>query len=37
VSQVIESYCSALFDDGADNEEFFYRLGLKDGIRFGDG
>lgn len=25
------AYCNAIFSSGADTEEFFYRLGLKDG------
>lgn len=29
---VITKYCNAIFSDGADTEEFFYRLGLKDGL-----
>lgn len=31
--QVVRAYCDAIFDSGADAEQFFYRLGLKDGIR----
>ena len=26
-------YCDAIFSSGADTEEFFYRLGLKDGLK----
>lgn len=29
---VITKYCNAIFSDGADTEEFFCRLGLKDGL-----
>ena len=28
--EVITEYCNAIFSSGADTEEFFYRLGLKD-------
>ena len=28
----ITKYCDAIFNSGADTEEFFYRLGLKDGM-----
>ena len=31
--QAVREYCDAIFDSGADAEQFFYRLGLKDGIR----
>ena len=31
--QAIRAYCDAIFDNGADAEQFFYRLGLRDGIR----
>ena len=31
--QAIREYCDAIFDSGADAEQFFYRLGLADGIR----
>lgn len=31
--QAVRAYCYAIFDSGADAEQFFYRLGLKDGIR----
>ena len=27
------AFCDAIFDSGADAEQFFYRLGLRDGIR----
>ena len=30
--EVITKYCNAIFSSGADTEEFFYRLGLKDGL-----
>ena len=30
--KVITEYCNAIFSSGADTEEFFYRLGLKDGL-----
>lgn len=29
--EVITEYCNAIFGSGAETEEFFYRLGLKDG------
>ena len=29
--EVITEYCNAIFSSGAETEEFFYRLGLKDG------
>lgn len=32
--QAVRAYCDAIFDSGADDEQFFYRLGLRDGIRF---
>ena len=34
-NKVLQSLTStdAIFDSGADAEQFFYRLGLKDGIR----
>lgn len=32
-AQAVREYCDAIFDSGADAEQFFYRLGLKDGIR----
>ena len=28
-----EQYCDAIFSSGAGTEEFFYRLGLKDGLK----
>lgn len=31
--EAITKYCDAIFSSGADTEEFFYRLGLRDGIR----
>lgn len=31
--QAVRAYCDAIFDSGADAERFFYRLGLRDGIR----
>lgn len=30
--EVLTKYCDAMFSSGADTEEFFYRLGLKDGL-----
>ena len=30
--EVITEYCNAIFSSGADTEEFFYRLGLKNGL-----
>ena len=30
--EVITEYCNAIFSSGADTEEFFYRLGIKDGL-----
>lgn len=30
--QAVRAYCDAIFDSGADAEQFFYRLGLKDGM-----
>ena len=32
LEEVITEYCNAIFSSGADTEEFFYRLGLKDGL-----
>ena len=29
----VRHYCYSIFDTGAESECFFYRLGLKDGIR----
>ena len=31
--EVITKYCDAIFNSGAETEEFFYRLGLKDGMK----
>ena len=31
--EVITKYCDAIFNSGADTEEFFYRLGLRDGLK----
>ena len=31
--QAVRAYCDAIFDSGADAEQFFYRLGLRDGLR----
>ncbi len=31
--QAVREYCDAIFDSGADAEQFFYRLGPRDGIR----
>ena len=31
--EVITKYCDAIFSSGAETEEFFYRLGLRDGMR----
>ena len=30
--EVITEYCNVIFSSGAETEEFFYRLGLKDGL-----
>lgn len=30
--EVITEYCNAIFSSGAETEEFFYRLGIKDGL-----
>ncbi len=30
---VVRRYCDSIFQTGAESECFFYRLGLKDGIR----
>ena len=30
---VITKYCDQIFNSGAETEEFFYRLGLKDGLK----
>ena len=32
-SEAVKRYCDSIFDSGAKSELFFYRLGLKDGIR----
>ena len=32
--QAVRAYCDTIFDSGADDEQFFYRLGLRDGIHF---
>ncbi len=31
--EAITKYCDAIFSSGADTEGFFYRLGLRDGIK----
>lgn len=31
--EIITKYCDKIFNSGAETEEFFYRLGLKDGLR----
>lgn len=31
--EVITKYCDAVFNSGAETEEFFYRLGLRDGLK----
>ena len=31
--EVITEYCNVIFSSGAETEEFFYRLGLKDGMK----
>ena len=31
--EAITKYCDSIFSSGADTEEFFYRLGLKDGLK----
>ena len=31
--EAITKYCDAIFSSGADTEEFFYCLGLKDGLK----
>lgn len=31
--EVITKYCDQIFNSGAETEEFFYRLGLKDGMK----
>ena len=30
--EVITEYCNAIFSSGAETEEFFYRMGLTDGL-----
>ena len=32
LEEVITEYCNAIFSSGAETEEFFYRMGLKDGL-----
>ena len=29
----VEEYCDQIFNSGAETEEFFYRLGLRDGMK----
>ena len=31
--KVVDLYCDEIFASGAETEEFFYRLGIKDGLR----
>ena len=31
--EIITKYCDAIFNSGAETEEFFYRLGLRDGFK----
>lgn len=31
--EVITKYCDAIFSSGVEAEEFFYRLGLRDGLK----
>ena len=31
--EAVTKYCDRIFSSGAETEEFFYRLGLKDGMR----
>ena len=31
--EVLTKYCDKIFASGAETEEFFYRLGIKDGLR----
>ena len=31
--EVITKYCDQIFNSGAETKEFFYRLGLKDGMK----
>lgn len=32
-TDIITKYCDRVFSSGAETEEFFYRLGLKDGLK----
>lgn len=31
--EIITKYCDKIFNSGAETEEFFYRLGLRDGMK----
>ena len=31
--EVITKHCDEIFSSGSETEEFFYRLGIKDGLR----
>ena len=31
--ETITKYCDQIFNSGAETEEFFYRLGLRDGMK----
>ena len=31
--EVLTKYCDEIFASGAETEEFFYRMGIKDGLR----
>ena len=31
--EVITKYCDQIFNSGAETEEFFYRLGMRDGMK----
>ena len=31
--EIITKYCDAIFNSGAETEEFFYRLGVRDGLK----
>ena len=31
--EAITKYCDQIFNSGAETEEFFYRLGLRDGMK----
>lgn len=31
--EIITKYCDQIFNSGAETEEFFYRLGLRDGMK----